>query len=242
MPSIPRRAWNTYIEKLAKVNKAAADRMSEWIQMNGVSDMDACIEYAYSLSTAYGEAAATLACQMYDYTAKLQRANVPPAMPAETANYYEVSSACVAIEDQMNDSVIPSAVARYVKRAAADTMLKNAERDGAEFAWIPNGDTCAFCIMLASNGWQRVSKKTLKKGHAEHIHNNCNCEYSVRFDSSGVNGYDPSEYKRTYDDASTEGAGEKYIGADGKEHVRTQWQARLNSMRRETYAKTKQDD
>lgn len=239
MPSISRKAWNTYIQKLDKVNKAAADRMREWLQLHGVSDLDACIEYAYSLTTAYGEAAATLACQMYDYTAKIQKANVPPALPAETANYYEVSSACVAIDNQMieSENVIPSAVSRYVKRAAADTMLRNTQRDGAEFAWIPHGDTCAFCLMLAANGWQRVSKKTLKNGHAEHIHNNCNCEYSVRFDSSGVDGYDPSEYKRVYDDASTEGAGEIYIGQDGKEHRRSQWQAKLNNIRREANAK-----
>lgn len=28
-------------------------------------------------------------------------------------------------------------------------MLKNALRDGAEFAWVSNGDTCAFCMTLA---------------------------------------------------------------------------------------------
>ena len=138
--------------------------------------------------------------------------------------------------------MVGTAVGRLVKMAGQDTTLKNAIRDKAYFAWIPSGDTCVYCLMIAAEGWQRASASALDGGHAEHIHNNCNCEYSVRFDSSGVDGYDPSEYKRTYDDASTEGAGEKYIGADGKEHVRTQWQARLNSMRRETYAKTKQDD
>ena len=46
-------------------------------------------------------------------------------------------------------------------------MLKNALRDGAEFAWVPNGDTCAFCMTLASRGWQRASKRAIKNGHAE---------------------------------------------------------------------------
>ena len=47
-------------------------------------------------------------------------------------------------------------VSRLVKRAGADTTLKNAQRDGAEFAWVPHGDSCAFCLTLASRGWQRA--------------------------------------------------------------------------------------
>lgn len=50
-------------------------------------------------------------------------------------------------------------VSRLVKRAGADTTLKNAQRDGAEFAWVPHGDSCAFCLTLASRGWQRASQR-----------------------------------------------------------------------------------
>ena len=57
-------------------------------------------------------------------------------------------------------------------------LLKNAVRDGAEWAWVPHGDTCPFCITLASNGWQKASRKVLKGGHAEHIHANCDCAVS----------------------------------------------------------------
>ena len=81
-------------------------------------------------------------------------------------------------------ALLQSAVSRLVKPAGADTTLKNAIRDGAEFAWIPHGDTCAFCLMLASRGWQKAGKRTLKNGHAEHIHANCDCEYAVRFNAS----------------------------------------------------------
>ena len=76
----------------------------------------------------------------------------------------------------------PGRVSRLVKRAGADTTLKNAVRDGAEWAWVPHGDTCPFCITLASNGWQKASSKVLKGGHADHIHANCDCEFAIRFD------------------------------------------------------------
>ena len=78
--------------------------------------------------------------------------------------------------------------------------MKNAIRDSAEWAWIPTGTTCAFCITLASGGWQRASKKALKGGHAEHIHANCDCTYAVRFNSQdNVYGCTHERYKLIYD-------------------------------------------
>ncbi len=118
---------------------------------------------------------------------------------------------------------VSGSVARLVKRTAADTTLQNARRDGAEFAWIPHGDTCAFCLALASRGWQNVSAKTLKKGHAEHIHANCDCNYAVRFDeNSGVAGYDPDALL------------EQYYAAEGGTP-----QEKINAMRRAQYEKNK---
>ena len=225
MPSIPRRAWNTYIEKLAKVNKAAADRMREWIQINGVSDMDACIEYAYSLSTAYGEAAATLACQMYDAVGLASDMILEAAVPAEVASYGEVAKTVYGTaKSSQNVEEMASAIGRLVKRTGQDTTLKNALRDGAQFAWIPSGDTCAFCITLASRGWQYASKNTIKNGHAEHIHSNCDCTYAVRFGPDlNVEGYDPQKYLDMYENA------------DGNTP-----QARINALRREFYNENKE--
>ena len=113
---------------------------------------------------------------------------------------------------------IESGVSRLVKQAGADTTLKNALRDGAEWAWVPHGDTCAFCITLASRGWQRASDKALKGGHAQHIHANCDCEYAIRFNANTtVAGYDPEKYLQQYEDA----------GGD------------INAMRRANYAEHK---
>ena len=91
-------------------------------------------------------------------------------------------------------------------------MLQNAQRDRAQFAWIPMGDTCAFCLTLGSRGWQNQSKKAMKNGHAEHIHANCDCQYAVRFDGrSTVEGYDPEALKAQYD--SFEGKPREKINA-----------------------------
>lgn len=124
-----------------------------------------------------------------------------------------------------NEEIISSAIGRLVKQTGVDTTMQNALRDGAEWAWIPHGETCAFCIMLASNGWQRASRKALKNGHAEHIHANCDCTYAVRFDSSSnVAGYDPDKYFEMYSNADGHRAKDK-----------------LNSMRREFYAENSEE-
>ncbi len=218
---IPERTWRAYTQKLAKINQKAASLMSDYLEANGAGSMYKVIDYAYGLSGKYGEAAAELACEMYDAVAVAQKVAVAAAEPAEPASYDEVSRA--VRKTAGNADVASSAVGRLVKQAGADTVLKNALRDGAEFAWIPSGDACAFCATLASRGWQRASKKTIKGGHAEHIHNNCQCEFAVRFDGkSDVEGYDPDKLY------------EEYIHADDGTP-----QDKINAMRRKRYAANK---
>lgn len=221
MAYISTDAWLRYIRRLDALNNAAAAQMRKWVQRNGFGDMDALIAYAYGLATKYGEGAAALAAEMYDAIAALQRAFVEPAEPAATADYPTVARTMQGIVDvSENVETVSAGVGRLVKQAGADTTLQNAARDGAQFAWVPMGDTCAFCITLASRGWQPASKKALKNAHAEHIHSNCNCTYAVRFrDDVDVRGYEPERYLAMY-----EGAG----GGSSKD--------RINALRRQFYA------
>ena len=204
--------WTEYIETLRKVNDAAADDMGDFLDLNRDDDgywnskgtRMAILRHAYGLVTKYGSAAAELAAEMYDAVAKRSGKNLPDAEPAETATFPEVAKAVNGtIKYSEREDVIAGTVGRLTRMAAADTVLQNGSRDGAEWAWIPQGnETCAFCIMLASRGWQHASKAVLNGGHAEHIHPNCDCMYAIRFDSDTQYGsYDPSKYKKIYDDA-----------------------------------------
>lgn len=236
--TISEESWIKYIDDLRKVNDEAARLMLEFMDVH--RDLDglwnsrevrqAIIQYAYGLTSKYGEAAAELACEMYDAVGVLSDVIIPAAVPAETAAYADIAKAVNGtLKQSANENMVASAVARQVKMVSVDTVMKNALRDGAEWAWIPHGDTCAFCITLASQGWQPASKKALKNGHAEHIHANCDCTYAVRFDSrTNVQGYDPDKYKRMYYDAPLDGQ-----RATGKN--------RINAMRREFYAENKEE-
>ena len=224
-------AWAAYTQQLAKLNKKAGQLMADYIAAHGTGDTDTLIAYAHALVTKYGEGSAELACQMYDALAAAARAGVPTAEPAEPASYGEVARMVQATK--ASPPQMQRGVSRLVKRAGADTTLKNALRDGAEFAWIPQGDTCAFCLTLASRGWQKASQAAIKGGHAEHIHANCDCEYAIRFDGrSTVAGYDPDKYLR------------QYRAADGdiNKRRRVNYAAnkeRINAQKRAAYAARK---
>lgn len=229
---ITTRTWNNYIARLSRLNEAAGQKMREYIRLHGTDDTEALISYAYAVITRYGEGSAELACQMYDALAEAEGVLLPAAEPAATASYGEVARMVHATKDQ-NPENLPSGVSRLVKRAGADTTLHNAVRDGAQWAWVPHGDTCPFCITLASRGWQTASQKLLKNGHAEHIHSNCDCEFAVRFHSgTSVAGYDPEKYLRQY----------RAAGSDVNAMRRIDYAARkdaINAQKRAAYAAKK---
>lgn len=226
--TISAKTWNDYVTRLSQLNRKAGQLMQQYMDTHGTEDADALIRYAYALVTKYGEGSAELAAQMYDAIAAAEEVFVPTAEPAATASYGEVAR--MVNGTRTSPPQLQSGVSRLVKRAGADTTLKNARRDGAQWAWVPHGDTCPFCITLASRGWQTASAKTLKGDHAEHIHSNCDCEFAVRFHSgTNVAGYDPEKYLRQYRDA----------GSDVNAMRRIDYAAnreRINAQKRAAYA------
>lgn len=238
--TIPWKTWRTYIDALRKVNDEAAGRVLSYMSSHEIytqEQVDDLIRYCYGLSTKYGEAASELAAQMYDALAAATGATVAPAAPAATATMHEVAQSVVGTMKTGNSEIVSSSVGRLVKMVGVDTMMQNALRDGAEWAWIPVGDTCAFCIALASQGWQRASRKAIKGGHAEHIHANCDCTYAIRFDSStDVEGYDPAAYRRMYNQADPSGSPEDKINAMRREFY-AENREEINAQKRSAYAK-----
>lgn len=235
---ISTKDWKNYISRLSALNNKASSLMSEWVAKNGFSDTEALIDFAYAIVTKYGEGSAELTCQMYDAIAEMEGKILPAAVPAQTATYDETAKAVKGcLKRSPSGALVASTSARLVKQVGADTMIHNALRDGAEFAWIPSGDTCPFCLMLASNGWRRASKKAIKKGHAEHIHSNCDCQYCVRFSSdTTVAGYDPDKYLSMYD--SYEGSWNDKVNAMRREQYALN-KDKINAQKREAYAKRK---
>ena len=243
MATVKWTTWRDYEKLLAKISQTAADEFTYGLfNPAGVfggagwdAGNDAIVDFAYALVTKYSEASSAAACVYYDELAELSGVTLPAAIPAESA---AVSTVAKAVNFTRDESQVASALGRLVKQAGQDTTLINAIRDGAQVAWLPSGDTCAFCIALASNGWQHASERTLKGGHAQHIHSNCDCAYAVRFnEGTEYQGYNPKLYKRLYD--STDGTPDEKI--DGMRRMFYQQNKdKINAQKRDAYAKRKE--
>ena len=218
---ISQAAWRKYIDKLAAIDKKAANLMKAWIDQHGLQDEEALIRYAYGLATKYGETSAALSADMYDQMAEMMEADVPAAVPAETASLDEVRRGTMWGKYH-SPSQIPSIVGRQTRQAGADTMIQNAKRDNAQWAWVPQGYNCAFCITLASRGWQKASNTVLRGNHAEHIHQNCDCTFAIAFKEKDKRQYDYIYDPKKYEDM--------YYGAEGSTP-----KERINSIRRSQY-------
>lgn len=219
--------WSRYRDILSKISTQAAEEFrnavwsaSGYFKGVGLGNIprQELIDYAYALVTKYGEGAAAVACEAYDEIAALSGVVVPPAVPAETASYGDVARNLNGVlKFSENEELIIGVVGRLVKQAGADTTLQNAGRDKAQYAWIPHGLTCPYCIAIASLGWRDA---TDPKANAPHIHANCDCEFSVRFhEDTKVEGYNPDKYKRMYMKADPKGSSKD----------------KLNAMRRKAY-------
>ena len=215
------KAWLEYAAQRSNISQRAIDMMQAWLDKNPDAGAYDTLNHAYNLVMRYGQATGALSCKMYEATAEAQGTAVATAEMADLPSYDEVGKAVNGTMKQSKS--VADTVGRLIKQVGEDTILKNARRDGAEFAWVPSGDSCAFCITLASRGWQHMSKAARNGNHAEHIHANCDCTYAVRFDGkSTVAGYDPDKYLAQYNSAKGNSS-----------------QAKINALRRENYAKNK---
>lgn len=234
---ISTKDWLAFVDKMSALNKKAADGVKDYVRRYGFADTDALVGYCYGVADYYGTASAALAAAMYDAITEFEGKFYQPAELAPSPSYSDVAKTVQGVlKNSVNTDEISGAVARLVKRTGQDTMLQNGLRDGAEFAWVPQGDTCAFCITLASRGWQPISKKSFKNGHAEHIHSNCDCSYVIRHSSNmDVEGYDPDKYLQMYEDAGGHASPKEKINALRREEY-AQNRAKINAQHREAYA------
>ncbi len=170
----------------------------------------------------YGEAGASLACDLYDarvratgYDQATMGVTLDPARAMATARYQAGKVADGDLDGFIREC--SAFCSDYVREATNSTMTGNWKRSrrsasrsrsaaakagnayGVRFARVPQGgDTCTFCAMLASRGFVYWSRETA--GEFDHYHRNCRC-LIVPDDGSGeVEGYDPDEWLQRWRD------------------------------------------
>lgn len=105
----------------------------------------------------------------------------------------------------------------YVKRAAQENMIKNCDKAEVRYARVPTGfETCSFCFMLASRGFEYRDEITA--GSLHKFHTNCDC--IVVPGAKGrtkIDGYDPEGMYKRWESC------EKAIG--GSKQAKVEWEA-----------------
>lgn len=232
---VSKRAWNGYTKRLEAQRREAWNDAYEWVMRRDFggtpAEMKALRRMMVEASLHHGRSTSALAATWFDQMARAEGADVAKAVAVNDPAALRARRMAIASNKSLPKLLagdaegfaraIASAVAADVKRQATNTVMLNAQKNGAEYAWIPGGaETCAFCIALASNGWQPASKATAMGEHADHIHDNCECEFAIRFDrDTQYSSYDADKYAQIYSDA------------DGRSS-----QDKINSIRRDLYA------
>lgn len=209
MAQIPRKYIDNYTKALNKLSadvqaKLAADLAKIDFTADVATVRDAIIDRMEMYCGPYTDMAAILAAEFYD---GLREQAVGAKLGAYAESGREPVATEKAVRGIMQDVVEGKAAevvvrkltgrADYeIKKAAGECIYRNGQRDPLKpkYARVPSGgETCRFCIMLASRGFVYHSKEAA--GENGHYHANCDCRIVPGFGgSTTVPGYDPDLY------------------------------------------------
>src|SRR5690606_16612234 len=85
---------------------------------------------------------------------------------------------------------------RFVGQLGRDAVIDSSAAAGLRWARVPVGKTCAFCLMLASRGFDYVSRDSAG-GEARKFHAHDDCQV-VPDDGDPPAGYDPDALYEQY--------------------------------------------
>lgn len=224
MATIPRRVLE-YVSR--QVNALSADARArvlrvlesiEWTRENVSECREILLQALREVMPTYTDAAAQAGADLYD---AVREVAVGEAMGATAVSGYEPDATERAVRafvdyivkegdvERFNREVLDR-VDRDIRVAENVSVAENAALDPLEPRWarVPTGpETCEWCIMLASRGFDYHSEKSAvgdykrkpKSGAASHGHPGCDCRIVQGYDGMEVEGYDPEAYKRLWE-------------------------------------------
>lgn len=169
-------------------------------------------EIAERVCDIYGLAAQALAGQWYDYCERLATGAEPTASTGDT----DQRSVIPAVNEQVDKlfdrtyteqqlvQALQSVVTEHIKQRAADEIGARAMEGKAKgkkvgYCRVPVGDTCAYCVMLASRGFDYLTEKSA----ASASHDGCDCVVVPFHKAGSIPGYEDQlrGYRDQYDEA-----------------------------------------
>ena len=212
MAQIPRAALDYLAKEVDGISadaKAKVMRVLEKLDWNDVpACRDAVVSAVNAVLDAYSLAAGQASADFFDASREIAVGSRLGAAVATGRDPDATEGAIRAFVDKVLkgdidsfNSAVLSRVGYELKRSAGQTMMENAARDPLKprFARVPGGgETCKFCLMLASRGFVYHSKKAA--GSFDHYHDGCDCKVVCSWDNGGVEGYDPDAIADRWND------------------------------------------
>ena len=172
---------------------------------------DEVIALASAIAEQYGLIASELGAQWYDLCTRLANIDADPAELSE-ADSGSIRERAKSMTEKYSDHPIQEVLNRFLQneiqnsiRITGDANLwRDYERGLVSGKWarVPVGDTCAWCLMLASQGAWYLSKESALGNNGGHYHDGCNCIAVYHADANDIPNYaNLLRYKRMYYDA-----------------------------------------
>lgn len=201
------QSFNRVSEQL---KESAIDEFQEYVY-DGMT-VDELIDAATNVAMKYSRLGCELGAQWYDLCSELAGIDVEPAEYGELDPDNVREHAQNKLNANPNseptavfNSFLQDMINNSIRETGNDNLWRDYERGmaGGKWARVPVGDTCAWCLMLASQGaWYLSKESATLKERGDKFHDGCNCVAVYHADAESIAGYKNLErYKTMYYDA-----------------------------------------
>lgn len=183
----------------------------------------------------YGILGSELGAQWYDLCSRLANIDADPAelqpVDAEATRrraqwHLEHNTGAQQAVGNFLESIIQDSI----RSTGSANLWRDYTRGLVSGRWarVPIGDTCAWCIMLASQGAWYVSEESALGKEAGHYHDSCDCVAVYHADPDSIPNYSNlMQYKQMYYDAENA----RIANRDGTQEYDVELQERIDSAR-----------
>ncbi len=215
-----------------QLRQAAIDEFME--RINDTMTLDEIIEQASEVAYQFSMYGAELGAQWYDLCTELAGIDAEPANVSDPDAQGIAQRATAAAESggdakSVFNSFLQAEINASIRKTGSDNMWRDYERGIAPGRWarVPNGNACAWCYMLASQGGWYGSKKAA----SANFHDNCTCTVVYHATPESIQGYQKQleSYKRMYYDADNA----RIANANGKEPYPKELKQRVDTAKKQ---------
>lgn len=197
--------------------------------------LDEAIELVSRIAERYGILGSELGAQWYDLCSRLANIDAEAAelrtsdadnMRERARSALEAAPADKPIDATFN-YFLQNIVQDSIRATGSANLWRDYERGLVKGKWVrvPVGDTCAWCMMLASQGAWYLTKESALGASPDHYHDGCDCVAVYHADADNIPNYNNLlKYKKMYYDAENARA----ANASGKQPYSEDLQERVD--------------